>query len=347
MTNQTSTPRTKNDTGTDTGTGTGTGTSTAAATQLKNRAAVKIPRPSPIRVTNSSSNSRPSNAPQKHNPKQRPHIQQPRQQSKVTRTNNMVPKNASFYGRVNPAIMGGVGDDEGATAVQNRRSKSQGSSSRNTAQSQAYDTTPAPSTQAPFRYKRPSFLDDFDFTAESRRDIVVARGATSASLPRQGYHPTPASILNFTDFDLENTDTKISDTRHDKSSLHKRPKTSTAAAAASSSSSSSASPYVDLLESLDSDAVTTRAIDSRECLACMDNKATDSFPDFVTSKCTHTPSVCLDCMGQSIEEDMKSKRWTEIRCPDCRENLEYNDIQRLANEQTFAKYERGTQTDRI
>lgn len=339
-TNQTSAPRTRN--GTDTGTG------TAAVTQPTNRVAAKSTRPSPDRSRNPPySNSRPSPS-RRHNPEQGPPIQPPRQQSKVARTNNMASQNGIFYGRVDSAITSGFGDDESATAVQNPTSKSHGSSSSNTAQSQAYDTTPASSTQAPFRYQRPSFLDDFDFTAESRRDIVVAHGVTSALSPRQGYHPTPASILNFADFDLENTDTKISDIRHDRIPSHERPIINTAAAAAaSSSSSSSASPYVDLPESLDSDATTTRAIDRRECIVCSDIKATDSFPDFVTSKCTHTPSICLDCMERSIQVGMKSKRWTDIRCDECQENLEYNDIQRFADEQTIAKYECGTQTDGI
>ncbi|TXC08591.1 hypothetical protein FocTR4_00002726 [Fusarium oxysporum f. sp. cubense] len=329
-TNQTSAPRTRN----------GTGTGTAAVTQPTNRVAAKSTRPSPDRSRNPPySNSRPSPS-RRHNTEQGPPIQPPRQQSKVARTNNMASQNGIFYGRADSAITSGFGDDESATAVQNPTSKSQGSSSSNTAQSQAYDTTPAPSTQAPFRYQRPSFLDDFDFTAESCRDIVVAHGVTSALSPRQGYHPTPASILNFADFDLENTDTKISDIRHDRIPSHERPVINTAAAAASSSSSSSASPYVDLPESLDSDATTTRAIDRRECIVCSDIKATDSFPDFVTSKCTHTPSICLDCMERSIQVGMKSKRWTDIRCDECQENLEYNDIQRFADEHTIAKYER-------
>ncbi|QKD50054.2 uncharacterized protein FOBCDRAFT_288992 [Fusarium oxysporum Fo47] len=330
-TNQTSAPRTRN----------GTGTGTAAVTQPTNRVAAKSTRPSPDRSRNPPySNSRASPS-RRHNSEQGPPIQPPRQQSKVARTNNMASQNGIFYGRVDSAITSGFEDDESATAVQNPTSKSQGSSSSNTAQSQAYDTTPASSTQAPFRYQRPSFLDDFDFTAESRRDLVVAHGVTSALSPRQGYHPTPASILNFADFDLENTDTKISDIRHDRIPSHERPIINTAvAAAASSSSSSSASPYVDLPESLDSDATTTRAIDRRECIVCSDIKATDSFPDFVTSKCTHTPSICLDCMERSIQVGMKSKRWTDIRCDECQENLEYNDIQRFADEQTIAKYER-------
>jgi hypothetical protein len=52
-------------------------------------------------------------------------------------------------------------------------------------------------------------------------------------------------------------------------------------------------------------------------------------------------------MERSIQVGMKSKRWTDIRCDECQENLEYNDIQRFADEQTIAKYECGTQTDGI
>ncbi|KAF5969887.1 hypothetical protein FBULB1_9942 [Fusarium bulbicola] len=321
-TNQTSTPRTRN--------GTGTGT----ATHRRNKATANKTRPLPDRY----SDSRPFPS-QKRNPEQRPPIQPPRQQSKVARTNDMSAQNSSFYGRVNSAITRGFEDDSSATAVQNRINKPQESSSSNTAQSQAYDTTPVPSTQVHFRYQRPSFLGDVDFTAESRRDIVVAHGLTSALSPRQGYRPTPASISNFADFDLENTDTKISDIRHDNISSHEQPITSIAAAA-SASSSSSAGPYLDLPESPDGDAVTASAIGSRECLACSDMKAPNSFPDFVTSKCTHTPSICLDCMVRSIQVAMKTEYWNEISCDECKEKLQYNDIQRFADEQTIAKYER-------
>ncbi|KAI1043380.1 hypothetical protein LB505_002199 [Fusarium chuoi] len=332
-TNQTSTSRTRKGTDTD--------TDTATATQRRNKMPTKKMRPSPGRYSNS-----PPSPSQKCNPEQRPPIQPPRQPSKVARTNDMSAQSGSFYGRVNSAITSGFEDDSSATAVQNRTNKPQDYSSSNTAHSQEYDTTPVPSTQAHFRYQRPSFLDEFEFTAESHRDIVVAHGFTSALSPRQGYHPTPASILNFADFDLENTGTKISDIRHNNTSSNEQPIASTAATA-SSSSSPSASPYLDLPESPDSDAVTVSAIGSRECIACSDMKAPDSFPDFVTSKCTHTPSICLDCMVRSIQVAIKSEYWNEISCDECKERLEHNDIQRLADEQTIAKYEYSTQADRI
>ncbi|KAF5651791.1 hypothetical protein F25303_3908 [Fusarium sp. NRRL 25303] len=284
-TNQTSTPRTRN----------GTDTDTATVTQRRNKVTAKKTRPSPGRY----SNSRPSPS-QKRNPEQRPPIQPPHQQSKVARTNDMSVQNSSFYERINSAITGGFEDDSSATAVQNRTNKPQDSSSSNTAQSQAYDTAPVPSTQAHFRYQRPSFLDEFDFTAESHRDIVVAHGFTSALSPRQGYHPAPASILNFADFDLENTGTKISDIRHNNTSSNEQPIASTAATA-SSSSSSSASPYLDLPESPDSDAVTILS------------------PRNARTLLLYAWIVC---------------------CDECKERLEHNDIQRLADEQTISKYER-------
>ncbi|EFQ31528.1 IBR domain-containing protein [Colletotrichum graminicola M1.001] len=41
----------------------------------------------------------------------------------------------------------------------------------------------------------------------------------------------------------------------------------------------------------------------------------------------------------SIKSDFNSKLWTDIRCPECRELLEYVDIQKYADEETFARYE--------
>ncbi|KAF5684243.1 hypothetical protein FDENT_6812 [Fusarium denticulatum] len=291
-TNQTSTPRTRN--------GTDTNTATATATQRKNKMTAKKTRPSPDRY----SNSRPSPS-RKRSTKQGPPIQPPRQRSKVARTNDMSAQNSSFYGRVNSAITSRFEDDSSATAVQNRTNKPQESSSSNAAQSPAYDTTPVPSTQALFCYQRPSFLDDFDFTAESPHDIVIAPGFTSALSPRQAYHSNPASILNFSGFDLENTDTKISDIRHDNISPREKPIAS--AAAASSSSPSSASPHLELSESPDTDTVTASAI-------------------------------LFQILSLRNARTLLLYVWIAC-CHECKEKLEYNDIQRLADEQTIAKYE--------
>ncbi|KAJ3950237.1 uncharacterized protein N0V96_001381 [Colletotrichum fioriniae] len=40
----------------------------------------------------------------------------------------------------------------------------------------------------------------------------------------------------------------------------------------------------------------------------------------------------------SIKSDLNSKLWTEIQCPECRELLEYVDIQKYADGETFARH---------
>ncbi|TIC96986.1 E3 ubiquitin-protein ligase RNF19B [Colletotrichum higginsianum] len=79
---------------------------------------------------------------------------------------------------------------------------------------------------------------------------------------------------------------------------------------------------------------------SRECPICAETRDPASFPVLsVTPTCTHPPEACLDCLQTSIRSDLNSKLWTEIRCPECREPLEYVDIQKYADEETFARYE--------
>ncbi|OHW89606.1 RING finger domain-containing protein [Colletotrichum incanum] len=79
---------------------------------------------------------------------------------------------------------------------------------------------------------------------------------------------------------------------------------------------------------------------SRECPICAETRDPSSFPVLsVTPTCTHPPEACLDCLQMSIKSDLNSKLWTEIRCPECRELLEYVDIQKYADEETFARYE--------
>jgi hypothetical protein len=76
----------------------------------------------------------------------------------------------------------------------------------------------------------------------------------------------------------------------------------------------------------------------RECIICAETKEVSSFPIFsITASCTHQPATCLECVETSIQSDLNSKIWTEIRCPECSEYLEYVDIQKYADEITFGR----------
>lgn len=77
----------------------------------------------------------------------------------------------------------------------------------------------------------------------------------------------------------------------------------------------------------------------RECLICADTKEEILFPRFSpTASCTHSPNTCLECLERSIRSDLTGKIWTDIRCPECRELLDYTDIQRYADDETFKRY---------
>ncbi|KAL6864189.1 hypothetical protein J3F83DRAFT_742860 [Trichoderma novae-zelandiae] len=78
----------------------------------------------------------------------------------------------------------------------------------------------------------------------------------------------------------------------------------------------------------------------RDCSICADTKESILFPRFSpTASCEHPPTACLECLERSIRSDLTSKIWTDIRCPECRESLDYTDIQRYADEETFKRYE--------
>ncbi|PKK50637.1 hypothetical protein CI102_4866 [Trichoderma harzianum] len=78
----------------------------------------------------------------------------------------------------------------------------------------------------------------------------------------------------------------------------------------------------------------------RDCSICTDTKEDILFPRFSpTASCLHPPTACLECLERSIRSDLTSKIWTDIRCPECREFLDYTDIQRYADEETFKRYE--------
>ncbi|KAL6885182.1 hypothetical protein HDV57DRAFT_417085 [Trichoderma longibrachiatum] len=82
------------------------------------------------------------------------------------------------------------------------------------------------------------------------------------------------------------------------------------------------------------------AAGDRDCSICADTKEPILFPRFSpTASCEHPPTACLECLEQSIRSDLTSKIWTDIRCPECRGLLDYTDIQRYADEETFKRYE--------
>ncbi|KAM0381213.1 hypothetical protein ACHAPY_005416 [Fusarium culmorum] len=203
--------------------------------------------------------------------------------------NNMFVNSASIYGRVNPDIMGGFGDDDesiwlvddeeedeidqgqqhdsqnpltptdSTSELALRPSNSSSSHNPETHLQQPGATpapAPAPSAQPAFHYQRPSFLDnDDDLVSGSPPDTVTTPETISnekgKSTLQRGYAPISSSILDLTDLGVEDVDTKSLDTRDHTELPNKRPRTT----AATAGPSTSTNPYVNLFEQQD-DAMT-------------------------------------------------------------------------------------------
>lgn len=189
--------------------------------------------------------------------------------------NNMFAGTAGRYGRVNPDIMGGFGDDddsiwlvddEESDEEQRREQRnsqartsnslrtpsrpvsrhSTASSSRTPATTQTLDSGPAPpssSFRPAFRYHVPSLLDDDEFTSGTLSSTVATPETPptqeTSPAPRRGYGPVAPSILNLTDLGVDADDIhEPPSKRRNVTPLPTRP------AVASSSSSSLVNPYV-------------------------------------------------------------------------------------------------------
>jgi hypothetical protein len=200
--------------------------------------------------------------------------------------NNMFARQAGIYGRVNPDIMGGFGDDDESVWLvddeetdqeQHRNSQnlltpfestsqlalwSSGSPSSHNSQThlQQPGAPPAPApapahfAQPTFHYQRPSFLDnDDDLVFGLSPDMVTTSGTTSNQneelTPQSGYAPISASILDLTSLGVNDDYTEPLDARDHTGWPSKSPRTTTATAGPSSSTN----PYVDLFEQQDND----------------------------------------------------------------------------------------------
>jgi len=82
----------------------------------------------------------------------------------------------------------------------------------------------------------------------------------------------------------------------------------------------------------------------KECIICAESKPALQFPQrAVTGSCSHPVQSCNDCVQTHIRTEMNTKLWHSkvVKCPECRADLEYADVERLADKTTFAKYARA------
>ncbi|KAM0474589.1 hypothetical protein ACHAPX_007533, partial [Trichoderma viride] len=75
-----------------------------------------------------------------------------------------------------------------------------------------------------------------------------------------------------------------------------------------------------------------------ECVICGDYKGTMSFPQSpITKDCTHFPTTCLMCLQKMLRSELERKQWEDIKCPECGAVLQYQEIQKFADNDTKKK----------
>jgi len=79
----------------------------------------------------------------------------------------------------------------------------------------------------------------------------------------------------------------------------------------------------------------------KECVVCTETLPAETHfsPHALSLGCDHEPSTCSECVAKSIASDLETKMWYEVRCPECRAPMEYQDVERYADRETFRRYE--------
>ena len=74
------------------------------------------------------------------------------------------------------------------------------------------------------------------------------------------------------------------------------------------------------------------------CVVCAEDFSPSRRPpSWISKTCQHQPSTCMKCVARCISNDLDSKIWNQIKCPECDATLIYEDIKRLADPHTFAR----------
>ncbi|KAH8675961.1 hypothetical protein BX600DRAFT_190897 [Xylariales sp. PMI_506] len=78
---------------------------------------------------------------------------------------------------------------------------------------------------------------------------------------------------------------------------------------------------------------------TESCVVCGDDKKVFEMPRQVTRACEHKPSTCRECAGQWIASSLETQSWDRLRCPECPQLLQFQDVRNLASQEVFNRYD--------
>lgn len=79
-------------------------------------------------------------------------------------------------------------------------------------------------------------------------------------------------------------------------------------------------------------------VDTAVCEVCKEARPADAFPiRQCTSRCTHPPHVCMECVQQWVAACVRDRGWDGCVCPECGAGMEYVDVRFFAEEEVFVR----------
>jgi hypothetical protein len=74
------------------------------------------------------------------------------------------------------------------------------------------------------------------------------------------------------------------------------------------------------------------------CSVCLERYTWIHFPRHrITAECNHEPTICFDCIKQSIDSQIRSRSWDKLACPLCPMKLSFEAVKAYSSEECFEK----------
>ena len=75
----------------------------------------------------------------------------------------------------------------------------------------------------------------------------------------------------------------------------------------------------------------------RDCTVCGEKKRSVRFPEFISRRCSHSVRVCKTCIRNWTAAQLDSVGWNRIRCPECPEIIEKDELKEHASRDTYER----------
>ncbi|EON97286.1 putative ring finger protein [Phaeoacremonium minimum UCRPA7] len=76
------------------------------------------------------------------------------------------------------------------------------------------------------------------------------------------------------------------------------------------------------------------------CTVCGDDKKVTEMPQQITAGCEHKVTICKGCLQQWIQSSMDTSEWDRLKCPECPQYLQFDNVKKYASKEVFSRYDK-------